>query len=175
MNIILVILFLFCNFQCSNTDEKILLKIYDFYNLNKDRDFKNFRNWHIWRRENQAETYIFDYLTDEKIDFRFLVVKDSKKGNILYKQITPKRDSLFFELKENINDNGLTLNLYLEFKYLNVDALYYLNEHKMILFEFKSYNILYSEIPNINLLVINRFNKYKQIDSNWFYIIKEKN
>lgn len=168
MKILLLCFYLLLNWQCHSTQNELSMGIEEFYKLNKKTDFTNFKYWNIYPREGQKDTYIFDYIPENEIPLRFLIVKD-ENGVLRYKQIHPRNDLSFLELNDDINEKGFSLNLYLQFKSLNIKTLSYVNEYKMILFSFNSHSMIYSENEYNNLNHIVRFSNYEKIDPHWFF------
>ncbi len=163
MKLINILIFLMgmCNYQPPP-------EINEFYNLHKNKNLNLFKNWHIYQREGQQNAYVFDYLNGEQVERRFYIIEDENK-NIMYKQVFPQSDSIFHELTGNVNDKGLTLALFTDFKSLNIKSLNYLNDLNIVQIALNSYSVIYSEVERKDLSGITRFNDYKSIDSHWFY------
>lgn len=170
--IILIVQLFFLNHN--NCIWNIPDEINSFYLINRDKEFKEFINWKIYPRDNDNKSIIFDYYINDEIRFRFFVIDDTEKNNVVYKQVFPNKDTLFYSLKNSIKDFGYPINieLYNNFKSLKINALYYLSENNLILFEMsESFSLIYSEAKQ-NITEITQFNKYKKIDPCWFYYME---
>lgn len=165
----IVILFFILSFQNCNSNE-LPSEVNKIYNLNKEKDFSEFENWTIYLRENERETWLFDYTPNNKIEARYLIIK---KDSLLIKCIFPVKDSAFHSLNgyflENRNvEDALSLDLYLNFIALKVDAISYLQDDCMYLMKIKGAVLLHTKIP-IEISTVKQFCHYKRIDSHWFY------
>ncbi|MBN2348060.1 MAG: hypothetical protein JXJ22_04435 [Bacteroidales bacterium] len=168
--LVLIVQLFFLNYNnCIKND--IPDEINSFYLNNKDKDFKEFLNWKIYPRDADNKSLIFDFYNNDEIQFRFFVINDTERNEVIYKQVFPNKDTLFYSLKNSIKDFGYPINieLYKNFRSLKINALYYLPENSLILFKMsESISLIYSEAKQ-NITEIPRFNEYKKIDSHWFY------
>lgn len=163
----------FGDFNCIKDD--IPDEIREFYLKNKDRDFKEFLNWKIYPRETDNKSLIFDFCNDDdKILFRFFVIAENERNEVLYKQVFPNNDSLFHSLKKNTKDFDYPINieLYKSFMSLEIDALCYLPGNSLILVRLnETISLIYSG-PKQDITEMPQFNGYQKIDSHWFYYMK---
>jgi len=161
--IILIILFQGCNLKDLPSEVK------EIYSLNKGRDFSAFENWNVYLREGTTNVYVFDYKVIDKIDARYLIVD---KDSLMFKQIFPKQDSLFYTLNPDSSYNGMSLlnvDLYLDFKSLGVDAIFYVQKNKMFLLKKDKITLVRTMKPSDSISDGVQFINYKKIDPYWFY------
>lgn len=168
---ILIIFLLFVSCQ-GQIDNELSKKAKETYELNKDKEFSCFRNWNVFLRDGNKEAFIFDYIENDQAKSRFLVT-ESKDG-VIYKQIFPEQDTIFHNLKADTlcESNIITLNLYVDFKALKIDALSYIQENDLFLIKVDDQTIIYSIKARENLSDISRFSNYKKMDAHWFYYEK---
>lgn len=164
-----IILFLIFGFYNCNSYESSS-SIEQIYNLNKGKDFSEFENWTIFLRENESDTYIFDSMPNDKVEARYLVVS---KDSLLFKRIFPFQDSIFHSLNaycsEKQNAKGaFDLDLYSNFKALNVDVISYQQNDSLYLLKKAGIVLLHTK-GSTDISTIKQYSNYKKIDANWFY------
>jgi len=166
----IIILLTSCN------SDKLSFESQKIYNSIRDKDLSEFINWNIYPREGEENVYLFDYLLDQTIKARYLLVID---GNVMYKAIFPANDSIFHILDINClekhNDLETQLfNLYTSFNSLDVDALNY-NQEDSILILTKGKTILIHILDkNKDVARLKQYKNYEMIDSRWFYYRDEE-
>ncbi len=170
---ILIIFLFFVGCQAQVNDE-LSKKVQDTYTLNKGKEFSCFRNWNIFLREGSKEAYVFDYNKNDQTISRFLIAETG--DSVVYKQIFPDQDTLFRCLKADTlcESEIITLNHYLDFKSLKVDALSYIEKNDLFLIEVDDQSLIYSIKALESLSDISRFSSYNKIDEHWFYYKKLK-
>lgn len=165
----IVILFLILAFQNCNSNE-LSSEINKIYSLNKEKDFSEFENWTIYLREDESETWLFDYTPNNKIEARYLIIR---KDSLLVKSIFPVKDSAFHSLNvyssgDQYAEDALSLDLYLNFKALKVDAISYLQEDSLYLLKKEGIFLIHTKSPT-DISSVKQFCHYKKIDPLWFY------
>ena len=158
-----------CNTNdCPSEVEKI-------YSLNKEKSFSEFENWNIYLREGKNNVYVFDYILKDKIETRYLVVDED---SIIFKQIFPLRDTIFSSLTTDSlhNHSGkptISIELYLNFKSLEIDAIFYKQKERLFLLKNNKLTLVRTIEPRNNLSDGVNFINYKKIDPYWFYFKNE--
>lgn len=141
----------------------ISLSEMDIYLLNKDKDFNNFRNFHIWQRGARNECFVFDYFFNKEFEKRYLICEND---TILYKIIFSENQAEFNRLDLIDDKEYISENLYSEFRDLEIDKLIYDLEDEVFFLTKDGYTLVRSDK---SLDSIKRFAGYKAIDENWYY------
>ena len=168
------ILFLLLIFQNCNTNE-FPSEIKKIYSLNKEKSFSEFENWNIYLREGKSNVYLFDYMLNDKIEARYLVVD---KDSIIFKRIFSLQDSVFFSLStdslhRHLGKSTISMELYLNFKSLEIDAIFYRQKERLFLLKKDKITLVRTVEPRNNLSDGVHFINYKKIDPHWFYFKDE--
>ena len=166
----LVILFLLFIFQNCNTKD-FPSEIKKIYSLNKDKTFSEFENRNIYPREEKRNVYLFDYILNEKIAARYLVVAND---SIVFKQIFPLQDTVFYLLNKDtlyshLKKPIISLDLFLNFKSLGIDAIFYRQKERLFLLKKDKNSLIRLVDPRNNLSDSINFINYQKIDQFWFY------
>ena len=166
----LSILILLLIFQNCNSNE-FPLEIKKTYLLNKEKNFSAFENWNIYLREGKNNVYLFDYTLNDKIEARYLIID---KDSIIFKRVFPLQDSVFFLLKtdslhKHSGKSSLSMDLYLNFKSLEVDAMFYRQKEKLFLLKKDKITLVRTMKPIDSISNEIQFVNYKKIDPYWFY------
>ena len=158
-----------CGQKNTNTSKN---EINNFIKITQNEPIEIFDGWEIWER---SDGFVFEF-TDYK--YRLLVV-DKNKENILFREIFPKQDSVFYPLIEMESRSGqypfrvtdFAEKVFL-FKKLKVDRVNSIIENSLIMFVNENYTIIYSE-KGKDIRELNRFKDYLKHDDYWYYYLKE--
>lgn len=172
MRTLLIILLAIICHSCTSNELPTLIE--EIYTLNRAKEFNKFRNWVIYTREGKDNVYLFDYMQNDQIDTRYLVVHND---TVVFKEIFPKKDTVFHVAKIDSlyydNSNMLSIDLYFDFKDLEVDEISYLQNEDLFLLKRNGFTLIHSVKPLDNITNIKRFNNYKKIDEYWYYFEEE--
>ncbi len=173
MRTVVFIFLLFIIQNCNTIDYPSEIK--KIYSLNKDKSFSEFKNWNIYLREGKRNVYLFDHMLNNNIAARYLVVDDD---SIIFKQIFPVHDTVFFLLKTDFpykhsEKTSISLELFLNFKSLGIDAIYYKQKERLFLLRKDDISIIRSVDPRNNFSESVNFLDYRKIDPHWFYFKDE--
>jgi len=166
----LTILILLLIFQNCNSNE-FPSEIKKTYFRNKDKDFSKFENWNIYLREGKTNVYLLDYVLNDKIEGRYLIID---KDSIIFKRIFPHQDSMFYllntdSLHRQCGKISLSMNLFLNFKSLEIDAMRYNQKEKLFLLKNDNFTLVRTMKPMEVISNGTQFLNYKKIDLYWFY------
>ena len=166
----LAILLLLVIFQNCNSNE-FDSDIKKTYFRNKDKDFSKFENWNIYLREGKSNVYILDFELNDKNEARYLIIDND---SIIFKRIFPLQDSIFYLLNTDSlhRPSGkclLSMDLYLNFKSLGIDAMFYKEKEKLFMLEKDKFTLVHSVKPVESIYNGRQFLNYKKIDMYWFY------
>ena len=169
MRTVVFIFLLFIVQNCNTSDYPSEIK--KIYSLNKDKSFSEFTNWNIYLREGKRNVYLFDYMLNNKITARYLVVDDD---SIIIKQIFPVHDSIFFLLKtdspyKDSEKASISLEFFLNFKSLGIDAIFYKQKERLFLLKKDDISLIRSVDPRNKFYDNENFLDYRKIDPHWYY------
>ncbi|WP_081782494.1 hypothetical protein [Prolixibacter bellariivorans] len=170
----LAIFFLLLIFQNCDTKE-FPLEVKKIYSSNKEKPFSEFENWNIYLRGGKNDVYVFDYMLNDKIEARYLVTDGEP---VMFKRIFPFQDSVFFSLnKDSLHRYSgksiISKKLYLDFKSLGIDAIFYRPKEKLFLLKKDKVTLVRTVEPQNRLSDSLRVVNYKKIDPHWFYFRDE--
>lgn len=156
--------------QKSNHDTKN--EIHNFIKVAKTTSIEIFDGWSIWKR---SDGFVFDYMDDE---YRLLIIYNNKE-KVLFKEIFPKQDSVFYPLNEIKSRTGhypfdvtdFSDKVFL-FKKLKVDCVNSIIEDSLTMFVNENYTIIYSE-NGTDIRELNRYKEYSKHDNYWYYYLKK--
>lgn len=171
MKNIVILLFLLVFHNCNSNE--LSSEINKIYNLNKEKDFSEFDNWTIFLREEEGATWLFDYTPNNKIEARYLIIQTD---SLLVKRIFPLKDSVFHSLNvyaswQQYAEDAFSLNLYLNFRALKIDAISYQQDDSLYLLKKGGIILIHTKKPT-DISTFKKFCNYKKIDSYWFYSVK---
>lgn len=156
-----------CGQNVSNETEQKIIK---FIEKVQDEPINIFADFNIWKRN---DSFIFDY-KDEK-EYRLLFVYD-EKGQIFYREIFPKQDSVFYPLIEIENrldkypfkDADFTAILSL-FKKLRIIRTNSFVEDDIIVFVVNDSSFIVYSANGRDIREMNRYSKYLKYNDYWYF------
>lgn len=156
--------------QKNNTASKN--EINNFIKITQKESIEIFEGWNVWER---SDGIVFDFMDNK---YRLLVVcKNEEK--VLFKEIFPKQDSVFYPLTEIENRSNyypfrgtnFADKVFL-FKKLKADRVNSIIEDSLIMFVNKNFSIIYSQ-KGTDIRELNRYKGYSKYDNSWYYYLKE--
>lgn len=179
MNLLVNIIMIFpLIFSCTSSKKEntIVQKVNSFYQENREKSFKNFKNWNIGYREGEKDLYILDFIENrETVKDRFIIKKNN--DSLYIKRIYPNQDTLFHLLNKQdllFSDYPFS-DLYfrdLILRFFSLKASKIMNiEDELFLIEKEGFSIIYSESKIEDLQNIDKYKDYIRFNEHvWYYV-----
>lgn len=169
---LLVLFLISITYSCGQeSDQDTKNEINTFIKIAQTKSIEIFDGWNIWKR---SDGIVFDYMDD---GYRLLIIYDNKE-EVLYKEMFPKQDSVFYPLNEIESKSGyypfevidFTDKIVL-FNKLKVDRIKSIMEDGLIMFVNEDFSIIFSQ-KGTDIRELNRYKGYLEYDKHWYYYLK---
>lgn len=154
------------NKHCAENEINNLIKITE----NNSVEF--FQGWNIWKR---TDGVVFDYLD---VEYRLLIISDDK-DEVLFKEIYPKQDSVFYPMNQIDSRSGYYSfevtnfkDKVLLFEELKVDHVKSVIEDGLIIFVNEGFTTIFSQ-RGTDIRALNKYNEFSRYDKHWWYYLKD--